>query len=507
MNSEMKKEILCRSEEKEKLKCEKSIETDLVLPDYCADIKRILKCTVVPGIHSVSTSSDRVTVKGTAVIRLIYADDKERIDCYEKSVEISVGGQLKNPSADAVVVARAAADYVNCRAVSRRKVSVSSGVSIICSLKSAAKQEIICEAQQGIESKKEKRREASLVCQCEKTFDMSETVVLDKEKPPMGKILRHHAYVTVESQKAVEGKLLIKGELTVKVVYCPSESENKTEKLIHKMPISQIIDIEGIDQDCEIRTLCNINQLLTAIKSDSSQSGRLLEVSARVSAFVCGYKTKEYEFICDCYCTSGEHKAEYSSKDVLTKVYSDRRIQKLKQSLSVSPVKEIADVWVSEKVTSVSASQSKAQATVKLTLCILGFDEKGNPAYAEKVAEFLSETDLSESYERPQGEFLCDVRDVSWGAVNQGNTEICAEVMTDIKILNAEKIDFVCAIKKEKSEICTVRPALTLYYSQKGEKIWDIAKKYSTTVKAVLTENGIDGETVPEDKLLMIPCV
>jgi len=47
---------------------------------------------------------------------------------------------------------------------------------------------------------------------------------------------------------------------------------------------------------------------------------------------------------------------------------------------------------------------------------------------------------------------------------------------------------------------------LIIYYPQKGEKLWDIAKKYNTTVVLLKEENGC-GEEIGEERMLIIPAM
>ena len=47
--------------------------------------------------------------------------------------------------------------------------------------------------------------------------------------------------------------------------------------------------------------------------------------------------------------------------------------------------------------------------------------------------------------------------------------------------------------------------ALVLYYGKKGEKLFDISLRYKTDIGQITEENGIDGKTLTEDKMLFIP--
>ena len=44
------------------------VDTEYTLPDYCADIQKILKCIVTPEVTSVSAAGDSLTIDGCASI-------------------------------------------------------------------------------------------------------------------------------------------------------------------------------------------------------------------------------------------------------------------------------------------------------------------------------------------------------------------------------------------------------------------------------------------------------
>ena len=47
--------------------------------------------------------------------------------------------------------------------------------------------------------------------------------------------------------------------------------------------------------------------------------------------------------------------------------------------------------------------------------------------------------------------------------------------------------------------------ALTIYYADNGEELWDIAKKYGTSVEKIKTENEIDSDKIQNKNMLFIP--
>ena len=49
--------------------------------------------------------------------------------------------------------------------------------------------------------------------------------------------------------------------------------------------------------------------------------------------------------------------------------------------------------------------------------------------------------------------------------------------------------------------------ALVIYYADQGERIWDIARKYCTSVSAIKEENELSEDVVPARGMMMIPSI
>jgi LysM repeat protein len=75
------------------------------------------------------------------------------------------------------------------------------------------------------------------------------------------------------------------------------------------------------------------------------------------------------------------------------------------------------------------------------------------------------------------------------GSVFQKQTE---QVLTDAAVLEEQ----------------TQPPAeLVLSFVKEGESLWQIAKRYRTTVASIREENDLSEDTLPEDRMLLIVAV
>ena len=509
MSLEMKKECIKTGKKLCEASFEERIEQDITLPDYCADIKKILRCSVVPGIHSVSLSGEKATAKGTTVIRVLYLAEGDKADVFEKNIDLAVSVNLKDVPADGVVRAKAKVDFVNCRATSQRKLSVSAGVTVIFSCYGAVSEEFAVRGEpSSVQVKTEKLTGENHLGFFEKTFDMNETVVLNSEHKPMGKIVGCTYRCEEGQNKLSSGKLLIKGDLVTEICYLCEKEDNVIDTVTHTMPISQILDVRELPDgaDCEVKL--RVSQLLCNIKADSSGSNRLLELSARVNAFVSAREKKELEVITDCYCTEFETDDTFETPGFRCHI---REITERRQAKGVtvlpSPAKEISYVKCIDITENIKYTADSADAACSALVMIMYLDENGIPCCCEKNLDFDFSYSVVKKCEEPYGKF--DITPLSISASLNGNDK--AELIFDFNVAGKIYCSFDKKVLKSLS-ICEDKPkitggAVTLYFAEAGEKLWDVAREHGTTVDIIMQENGLKKDYVEEKSMLMISCM
>ena len=49
------------------------------------------------------------------------------------------------------------------------------------------------------------------------------------------------------------------------------------------------------------------------------------------------------------------------------------------------------------------------------------------------------------------------------------------------------------------------QPGIVIYFADKGEELWDIAKRYNTSEDAIRRRNSIKGDVIEKETMLIIP--
>ena len=509
MDFELKKQTLNSDEPWQEVSSQQNIETQITLPDYCGDIKKILKCVLGTGISNLSFSGDRVTATGKISLRLIYVNDKDKIDCYEGNEDLSVSAVVKDLPENPVLCAYAKTNYVNCRATSQRKISVEGSVAVIFRAYGTKQTELVVGADgKGIQCRKKQVLYENILCRKEKVFELGETAKIPQGKATIGKILNVSSRATMQSKKAVADKLLIKGDLYTDILYLSETDEGKTEKFTHSMPISQIIDIPGIDENSPCSVILDVRQVNVQRKADSSSQGSLAEIAAKCSATVRCSQVNTADVIDDCYSTDFDVDSEFTIREFASPIHN---IDEQKTSVcSVdmpTDVSSVLDIWCSELTYKMKAEKDNAKADCRAVLGILYLDARANACFAEKEADFEIGCKLKDNYENLRCDCTLQMRDIEWKITAKDKLEVKLKTGILCQINSCESVRIVKDIRISEQKKNRDDAALTLYFSGAGENLWEIAKKYNTTREAIQSENAIDGDVTVKDGMLLIPCV
>lgn len=498
---------------------EQGVELDYVLPDYFPDIFKILSCTLTPQIISYSVSGDmRLNIDGIVYIKVLYlAENSENVQCvdqrytYSKIVDMNHNNAF---SAEPVVTMQMKSDYCSCRAVSPRRIDVRGAVS--CRIKASACVEYsLPEMPEGLQV-----RTAEVDC-CGKTlFAQKQLTVreeIDTGASGIAFIMQCSAVPKVTDLRVIADKAVLKGTVTINALYGTPDTEHpensgaaNTEKMTADIPISAILDIDGITS--EHRTFPEIFVMNCELipKAESGVLSCELLVECRVRA-----QTEDsLNIATDVYST--EFETEFTSN--LLKISEQPRT--LSQNFTVhtdlsTDKGEIRSVWDASSELKNAVCRPDEDGNLKLTgqLCVAvyGVNTDGVPFFCEKQ-EPLEQTISAENVnDNTVTDFTANVIDTGFSIKPDGNLDITSTINIEASLHNIKPVEAIDSVT-----VCEDKPkpksdefALRICYTDSGSQsdCWSIAKRYNTTVKALMEENDIESCDEPLSGMIVIPTV
>lgn len=487
---------------------EQPVDVDFTLPDYCPDIDKILRCKITPKIYNRNLSGGQIQVEGTTVVSVLYEDSENgSLRICEQSVPFSAGVRVKDVPDDYVIETSVKCEYVNCRALSRRRLTVHGAFSLYVRLLTKGFIDLYSPNDtDNIEFKTSESEVSVLSSLAGDVFSVTDEIQI-KSNPTAEVIIDSSAKATVTDFKIIPDKLMLSGEIGVKVLYISDIESGKPEKLDYIIPFSQVIDCAGIDEGNEVCVHLNVNSCDLSLKSDILSENPLINVDARISATVFAYSSKPYNIVTDAYSTEYCSEPEFVRVNIpsRTKMFSDTFMNKDTLRIDESEIKEVIDFAVSNCTLSSNISDGKIILTSKLNFNILGYNADNKPVYLERSVDVCKEVELEDSY----NSVVCSdisVVSASYRFADDNNIEIRCELKYRLTLEDITCLRIVSSVNADESKPLNKKPcALILYYADKNEKIWDIAKRYNTKQSLILSENELSAEILEEPAMIFIP--
>lgn len=489
---------------------EQPVDLDISLPDYCPDIQRILKCQVYPRISSRGINGDRLELEGNYTVKVLYLDSGGTcVRCYESNNSFTATIPLRQNVDRAQIIAFTRVEYINCRATSPRRLDIHGAFSVCARVIGQGETEVISNIEgEGVEQKINTLPMNKVVGFSQQQFSIDEVLELGQGKPTADNIVRTDAFAVLQDFKVFANKIMLTGEVCVKLLYGSNEDETTLEVMEYAIPFSQMIDSDGVDDDCVCDVKLSVSGIDVQIKNDYSGDKVFFDVQIRLFASVAAYKKTEISMVTDAYSKKYEMDIDYKQKgiDNLEQIVQDAYVLKTTLPIEDMTVSKIIDIW--NEMSTVAATCENGQIVYKgkVNLCVLALNEEQKPVYFERMADFEYAHPFTGLPENAKCSASVMVIGISYRITGSG-IDVKVELKLSANIYSQVNFKVITDVTADETKPRTQdkTAALSIYYADAGETLWDIARQYCTSVDAIKLENNLDGEFVENRGMLLIP--
>ncbi len=488
---------------------EQPVEWDFILPESCPDIEKLLKCIATPSVTSKKTSKEGISLELSVSAQIFYVAAGGEMHCATYSNDYQKNIDIKSMSETANIDAVPTMNYLNCRAANPRRLDMRGAMDIKVIVTTPIHEEIISDADgAGIQLRRSSLYQELLKSQAETMFDVDEELELGRHSPPVKEILRTSANALVTDIKVITGKVIIKGDIFVKLLYNAYGGEGIKQGSF-TIPVSQILDVPGASDGDDCFVGMDIVSSSFEPLDDMDGEAKIFGCKLSVAVTIKVYGKAEEECVTDAFSTM--YDSRYTTKPLTLTPFSHmiRDQIMLKEPIEMGDVSisEIIDIWADVEVTGKEMRGNSLFILMSLSAYILYLDEDKNPSFFETTLDFDYDAGELDNPGSIEAIIKPVVGDVSYMLLGPNRLEL----RTDIKVSGVaegrqKKTVLGSITVDENSPRKWVRPeALTIYYSDGGENVWDIAKRYNTSADAIMRENNLDTEVLAGRQMILIP--
>ncbi len=475
------------------------VDCSIILPDYFPDVMKILRYTAKTVKFPVVSEGGAETVSGNVNIEVNYVSEEgELCSCsqlqpFSHSFECS--GNIAAAEADVYV------GEMGCRAVNKRRIDLHGSIEAVLRIISSEEKSFVSSAKgAGAVCKEESTETVMMAGEFFKSFTLEEKGELGYGKPSFGKILRSSAFAEVTECHVIQDKIVTKGEIRVNLLWNPeTETEEEGPFLSNFVfPVSRMVDAPGIlmTDICDARFETDFPEI------SPSEDGQNVNIKVKTGIFARVYRKEQANFVVDMFSTDFETGTEKEKFSVISEAIPVSDSETFFEKFELPETAEtVTDIWLEPEIPEITA---EGKILLGAKLCMFAKDGDESPVYFEKM--------LTKEIASPAAgknivfhNLSAGIKSTEFSAGKDKNAEVSASVLIDGTLYSALSTEAItsCSINPER-KIEHGGAAMVFCFAEKGEKIWDIAKKYGASLESIASENGIFGDVLSEKTMLVI---
>lgn len=498
MNLEIKKEELCINRIVGEKRETFTVDGDVIVPDVKPDVLNIINQSGNICVYKQEVLDGKVRIEGGVTVYIMYYPDSanDSVRALHTTVEFSKVVDIENIQSTMDLEEQIEIKEMECKILNGRKLNISCDLEMVIKVFSNENINIIknIENEKNIQTLVSKLNINSLVGRGEVKVFGKENIKIDKGDN-IAEILNASVNIGNKDVKISYNKVITKAEAEVRVLYLTED--NRMNLVETQIPLMGFVDIQNVSDD----NMCETNYRLKNIElkpNPEDEHSIYAELEADVACKVYGNNT--VELLQDLY--SRRNTLTYSKKSVKA-ISSKKQMQdvcSIREKISIPELSsaEIYDAVVTPMVKSRDVLSEKIIYQGSLNIKFI-YSQSNSSRNANEVG--------MQEYELPF-DFSMDCKDVDktyeieeninvplhdFVILQEGTIETKIDLMFNVTISKNETINVLENINEEEDNDAN-NYSMTIYFVKPGDTLWEIAKKFKSTVNDIVQVNEIENE-------------
>lgn len=494
MAIETLKENLCVNQIIGKSKENIVVEGDVIIPDIKPDILSSINTSGNVCIYKKEVLDGKIRIEGGVQVYIMYLADDETssIRGINTVIDFSSNIDMENVNSTMMIESKISLKDIECKILNGRKVNVKANLEAGITVCSNENIEFV----KSIENLSEMQILNTLEC-IDSLVGTGSTKVYAKDtmniddNDDLMEVLKCNISISNKEIKTSYNKILIKADMEVKTLYLTED--NRINEAKCKIPVIGFIDMQNITDE----NICNVTfETKNILLKPNNKEEHSIFVEAELEIFCSVYEKKNIEIIQDLY--SPKQNLQLSQKNVTVMKDKNNLVDTInvKEKLNIPELKggKICNIDTVPVILKQNIYNDKIVYDGELQLKIMYISgntnrvdiKTQNVAFTTNIIangisddfEINTSVDvLSQSFSELQDESL------EMNVVLQLNCDIS-------KMIGMKVIDNIDVVEDNDENIYS----MVVYFVKPGDTLWNIAKKFKSTINAIITVNGIEDE-------------
>ena len=512
---ELKKESIKTSMEKGKAFSQITLEDDSIIPDSKPDVLKVVHTQGTIWFDESKISNQALWINGRMNFTVLYRSENE-----EKKLE-SVTGSI--PFQEKLVIdgieeidkirIRGCFEDLGGSIINSRKLAIRSVVDIIAVAENETEEEIATGVMDGehVEEKIGQEKLLQLMYNQKDVLRIRKEIELPSAKPNIGEVLHWCISLKNVQTEPEQNKILLRGDAGICVIY-QSEGEEGLQCFENVIPFEGTLDSTEFDPE-EIYWICtqNVSTELEA-REDYDGEPRVFGMELSFDVTVKIWKEIQIPVLLDVYSLTQnlQPQKEYSTCEKLL-IHNQAKVRLAEQFQLEKDQEKMMQICCSfgELMTERMTLEEQGlyvEGVLKVHILYMTSDEFLPIAHEEAYIAVEQLVEIPPAENHIHYELQSGIEQLNVNLMSSDSYEIKAQIFLDLiafETVSFEKITNLITLPFKKEEQ-NRQSGIVGYIAREGEEIWDIAKKYHTTVKRIMEMNDLQEDALSEGQKLLI---
>ncbi len=511
---ELKKESIRALRVKSKASSQVTFDEDYNVPDIKPDVGRMIQSKGDVAMEEVRLSDGRAFLRGSLNVDLLYVGEEEgKIYSLSAKLPMEEMINLEGIAGGDKMCLKWEIEDLSLYVIHSRKLNIKAIVTFYAVVDEPA--EIRIPASVGDESisvRKKKVRLMSLHVHKKDTMRVKEDIQLVSNRPNIRELLWHTIEARGIDLRPEDNVVKVKGELAVFVLYVGDDEGNPLQWLEYSLPFGGEVECP----DCREELIPNIEVSMIHqgidVKPDSDGEERIFQADVVLELDMKMYKEEEHDLVLDVY-TPFKECVLHGKKEVLDSLLvrnsskcrlTDRVEVKETQGKVLQICHSMGRVKIDKSAIVEDGILVEGIVLLKV-LYIIGNDDM--PFYSMETIIPFTHVAEARGITKDCTYFLrTDMEQLSTTMVDSNELEVKATVGINVLVLNSREEMIIEKVEEQPLDRNKIQnmPGITVYMTAAGDTMWDIAKRFYTTVDEICRINELEGEEVKLGQPLLL---
>lgn len=487
-----------------------TIDDDFNVPDNKPDIVKKIKETADVIVEKVHPMEERASIGGKIKYRLLYAGGNG-CDFMEGQIDFEEVIPIDGMTSQDIVKYNCILEDITVSVINSRKISVKAVVTINVSAESSCDIDAVTGLTvDNLQFMSRHINVMQLVCNKKDIFRVRESMNIPSDRANIGDIVWNELRIQNMDMRPCDGEIAIKGELCVFCIYM-SDNADEMNYYDDVIPFSGKIQAPGCTEEMLPDISASVSEQSLIARPDANGEMRILDGELILDLDIKGYEDKDYEVMSDAYSPSCDLNLDTEYIDYQSylirnsvKCRMDERF-KMPEGGILQIIDSSGRINIGDTVK--EADGVTVEGSVTIDVIYIRPDDNDKIGYAKYEIPFSEKADIPDASD--DCTYICRPGALQISTLLTGGGEInikcvASAEITGIKHFRTAIIKNVKAEKPDYEQIKSL-PGIAGYITGEGDTLWNIAKKYRTTIKNIMEVNNLTSEEVaPGTKLLII---